>query len=289
MRRHLPGLLLAALASVPAGASSLTIAGLADGEEGRSLDLSGRLSVTDAWMIGAGVGHGESSLDGDKFSGNSLRASSDVQFGAFFAGAAFERWKDSGQLLSTTWRGEFGWMSDAGLSLSALVADRSLDVTYTATVLGQARQRNIAFDGTGLGAEVAWLGEQWTASVRYLDYDYGQSVQRVRNVLDSSSTLRFPRIAQLIGSMATRAASAADQEISASIGRQFAHSSLSGDWQMQRDALTGEKSHSLGLTLGLKFGARAGLDTTVGFTDGGSSGTQPWGGLALTLHTAASD
>lgn len=286
MRRLLPGLLLTAMGWVPAHAASLTIAGLADGEDGQSLNVTGRVSITDAWLVSASAGHGESTLEGDKFSGNSVGAATDVQFGDFFASATFNRWKDSGQLTSTNWRGALGWMSESGLSLSALVADRALDVTYSATLLGQPRQRQVSFDGTGFGAEVAWYGEQWTASASFLDYGYGQSVQRVRNILDATDTIRFPRIAQLVGSMATRAASAADQEVGVSIGRQFARSSLSGDWQMQRDALTGEKSHSLGLTLGLQFGQRVGLDTSVGFTDGAAGGTEPWAGLALTLRGA---
>jgi hypothetical protein len=286
MRTLLPGLLLSAMGSVPVHAASLTIAGLVDGADGQSLNVTGRTSVTDAWLVSASAGHGESTLDGDRFSGNSVGASTDVQLGDFFANATFNRWKDSGQLTATTWRGALGWMSASGLSLSALVADRGLDVTYSATVLGQMRQRKVSFDGTGFGAESAWFGEQWTASASFLDYDYGHSVQRVRNILDASDTIRFPRIAQLVGSMATRAASAADQELGLSIGRQFARSSLSGDWQMQRDALTGEKSHSLGLTLGLEWGRRVGLDASAGFTGGNGSGTEPWGGLALTLRTA---
>jgi hypothetical protein len=285
MIRRMTCALVMALAG-PAAASSLTVSGLIDGEDGTALDLDGRLSITEDWLIGAGIGRGESELAGEKFSGTSLRASTDLQFGAFFAGASAERWKDSGQLRTTTLRGELGWMSASGLALSALLTDRSLDITYAATVLGEPRELAIQFEGTGLGADVSWYGEAWTASLRFVEYDYGRNVQRVRNVINAPDTDRFPRIQGLIETITTRAAAAPDRELSLLLGRQFARSSLTGDLQLQRDALTGEESWSLGLTLGREMGTQFTLDATLGFTDGDSIGTVPWGGLALSLHSA---
>jgi hypothetical protein len=278
-------IIVTAIMAGPAGAASLTMTGLIDGDQGRSVDLHGSLPINESWSIGAGVGHGESSFEADDFSGTSLRASTDVQLGAFFVAASGERWTDSGQLRATTLRGELGWMSAAGLAFSALLADRNLDVTYAATLRGQVRERDISLDGTGLGASVAWFGDEWTASLRYVDYDYGQSVQRVRAVLDGADTVRFPRLSQLLGSMATRAASAADREVGIALARQFTHASVGADLQVERDALTAENTHSLGVTLGLAFNKRIALDTTVGVTDGGASTTEPWASVALTLRT----
>lgn len=201
----------ALLLSAPCAASSLSLAVLLDGEEGRSLDVGGRLDLTQNWSVGAGAGRSELDLDGADFSATSLRASTDVQFGALFAGASVDRWKDSDQLRATTLRGELGWMSESGLVVAGLVTDRSLQIHYSAIVLGEPRAFDVNFQGTGLGGEVAWFGPAWSASVRYLDYSYGRNVARVRAVLQSASTQRFPRVQRLAESVATRAAGAPDR------------------------------------------------------------------------------
>lgn len=285
-------LLAAVAAGVMAGpcaASSVSIAVLLDGDEGRSLDLDGRLDLTPGWSIGAGAGRSELDLGGEQFSGTSLRAGTDVQIGALFAGASAERWKDSDQLRATTLRGELGWMSEAGLVIAALVADRSLKIDYTAIILGQPRQFDVNFQGTGFGGEVAWFGPVWSASLRYLDYSYGNNVARVRAVLQSANTERFPRVQRLAESVATRAAGAPDRELTLALGRQFTRSYLTADWGLQRDALTRENTRSYGLTLGVELGSRLVLDTMAGLSDGAESGSVAWGGLALTLRGAQRD
>jgi hypothetical protein len=284
MRQVLFGLVASVAFATPGAASSLSVAGLVDGEDGRALDLDGRLDLTEQWSVGAGFGHGESDLRDEQFSGRSLRASTDLQFGAFFVGVSAERWKDSGQLRATTLRGEFGWMSDSGLTVTALVTDRALDINYTATVAGQTRDYGIKFQGTGYGADLSYFGTAWSASLRFLDYTYGRNVGRLQAVLASANTERFPRVQRLMESVATRATGAPDRELSLVLGRQFTRSYLMADWQLKRDALTGEETTSAGLTLGVEFGRHLLLDTMVGFSDGGAAGRVPWGGMALTLY-----
>lgn len=287
MRNRLYVSLLAAVMAPAAGAASLTVAGLVDGEEGHVLDLDGRLVLTDHWAVGAGAGHGESSLEGDKFSASSLRLSTDLQFGGLFVSADAERWKDSGQLRSTTLRGEIGWMSASGIAFSALIADRRLDIDYTATILGQTREFQVDLDGTGFGGDLSYLGETWSAGLRYLAYDYGRNVERVRNIRDAAETGRFPRLQRLIASVATRAAGAPDREIALIVARQFPRHYVSSDWQMLRDAVSGDETHTFGLTFGVELGERFVLDTLAGLSDSDSTGSVPWGGLALTLRAAA--
>lgn len=277
---------VAASMALPVQAGSLTLAGLMDDEDGTSIDLSGRFAVTEAWSLGAGVGRSDSGRDGQALSGSNISASTDIAVGAFFAHASADRWKDSGQLRSTALRGELGWMSASGLSLAALVTDRAMCITYATTVLGQERERQMDLDGTGLGAELAYFGEPWTAGVRFLDYDYGPGVARVRAVLDSTDTRRFPRLQRLIGSVATRAIGVPERELALTLGRQFARHALTLDGQQQRDVLTGEKTYSLGLTLGWETSAHWHLDASAGATDGDVTGTVSWIGLALTVAGA---
>lgn len=279
--------ILAGLATTAQGAA-VKVGAVVDAESGRSFDVDGWFEPTPNWTVGAGVGQSRSTLDGERFAGTSLRASTDLALGGFFAGASAERWKDSGDLQSTVLQGELGWMSDSGVAFSALLVDRSLRVDYTFTVLGQARAGRIDFDGTGIGADLSWFGESWSLGARFVDYRYGNSVDRVRAVIASPNTDRFPRLQLLVDSVVTRVASAPDREISAMVGRQFARTSVLGSVQMQRDALTGGDVHGVSMTLGYRATASIEIGTTLGFTDG-ETGTVAWGGLALTLRGGASD
>lgn len=269
-----------------AWAGSLTLGGVVDDDNGRSFDLSGRFAATPAWTLGAGVGHSESEFDGEKFSGNSFTASSDVALGAFFIGASANRWQDSGELRATVLRGELGWMSEAGVAISALLANRTTRVDYTVNFLGQPRQRQIDFEGTGFGGDVSYLGGQWTAGVRLLSYDYGDNVDRVREAMESGDTQRFPVLSRLIGSVATRAAGSPDRELSLLLGREFGKVSVTADVQLLRDALSGDKTRSGGLTVGFKPTPRFSVDVSGGVTDSDVVGNVPWAGLSLTLRSA---
>jgi hypothetical protein len=288
MWRRTCGVLLGAVLTMPAWAGSLTLSGMADTDHGRSIELTGRYAPTESLTLGASLGRssatgGASDVD---FSGTSFGASADLDIDGFFADASADRWQDSGNLRSTVLHGELGWMSQSGVALSALVASRAMRVTYTATLLGQTRERTVDFSGTGFGADFSYYGAVWNAGVRFLDYSYGSSVSRVRQLLESGSTTRFPRLQRLISSMATRAAGAPDREASAVLGRQFPHASLSADLAWERDALTGDKTKSAGLTLGLAPTRRWGVNVSAGLSRSGEAGTVSWAGLALTLRSA---
>src|SRR5688572_1806112 len=88
MRRQLSVFVLAAAMAGPGFGASLTLSGLVDGDDGKALDLDGSLPLTDAWLVGAGIGRSKSSLEGNEFTATSLRASTDVQIGSGFANAA---------------------------------------------------------------------------------------------------------------------------------------------------------------------------------------------------------
>lgn len=276
--------LLAAM-SLPGHAASLSLAGLVDGDDGTIVDIDGTLALTDNWIIGAGAGRGESSADGENFSGTSLRARTDVQSGAWFANADVERWKDSGQLRSNTWRAGVGWLHASGLAASLLVVDRNLDITYTVPQGAGPPERQVRLEGTGIGADLTWFGLAWTGGARYVGYDYGRNVDRIRAIRNAAATGRFPRLQQLIASIATRAAGAPDRELSLFLDRRHGRFHIGADWQQQRDAVTGDVIDSAGVTVGMEFAGRFAVDVMAGGSRDEVAGTVPWGGVALTLRS----
>jgi hypothetical protein len=290
MRRFLAAALAAmTLPGASAIAASVTFATLADTDDGLSYGVSGLFSPTDHWSIGAGVEQSETHVGGADFSGTSLRLSTDLTLGGFMAGASVRRWEDSNQVKSTTVQAELGWMAENGLSLSALVDDRDMRVEYTTTVLGVTRPAHIEFKGTGFGADISWFGTEWNLGARYLDYTYGHSVTRVRAAMTSTSTERFPRVDSLLDSIVTRAVGAPDRQYTATLGRRFEHSSLQGDWVVQRDSLTHSSVRTLSATWGHEITPRLWLDATAGYSDAESDDSTMFGGLSLTLRQAATD
>jgi hypothetical protein len=264
---------------------SLTLSGLFDSDQGRSLDVDARWAPMPAWSLGAGVGKGESGLAGANLSGTSLRASTDLYLGGFDAGVSMSRWKDSSDLKTRSVRAQAGWTFDSGVGVHALLDDRSLDILYTRQPqVGPARQATVRFDGTGYGGEISFSGTRFNASAHYLDYGYGRSMSRVRGVLTATDTTRFPRLQSLVASLVTRAAGAPDREIGVSLGREFSRSSLQGEWLLLRDALSGEQTNSLSLIHSYRLSAHLEMETTLGLSDGAADGTLAFGGLAFKIR-----
>lgn len=164
--------------TVPVQAASVTVGTLFDTDEGMAWRASGTVAPRHNWLIGAGAGRHEMQFNGENYSGTSLAASTRASFGSFFAGAGGQQWKDSGNLESVALHAELGWVSQGGLSLSALFTDRSLRAPFTTTGLdGQVLTHESRSDGQGFGAAVAWTGRGWHIGARFLDYGYRHRYQ----------------------------------------------------------------------------------------------------------------
>jgi len=196
-RMAIAGLCAAGLCAAAAARAegSLTLSGLFDSDQGRSLDADARWAPLPAWSLGAGVGKGKSGVAGADLSGTSLRASTDLYLGGFDAGASLQHWKDSSDLKTRSVRAQAGWTFDSGIGVHALLDDRSLDIVYTRQPqAGPARQATVQFDGKGYGGEISFTGTRINSAAHYIDYGYGRSMTRVRGVLAATDTTRFPRL-----------------------------------------------------------------------------------------------
>lgn len=281
------GLLAAGLSTtaVARAEGSLTLSGLFDSDQGRSLDADVRWSPVPAWSLGAGVGKGESGLAGSDLSGTSLRASTDLYLGGFDTGVSVQSWKDSSDLKTRSLRAQLGWTFDSGIGLHALLDDRSLDILYTRQPqVGPPRRVAVQFDGTGYGAELSFIGTRINAAAHYIDYGYGRSMARVRGVLAAADTTEFPRLQLLVASLVTSAAGAPGREIGFTLGREFARASLQGQWLQLRDALTGEETNNLSLIHSYRISKHLEMDTTLGLSDGAADGALAFGGLAFRIR-----
>lgn len=283
----LGGLCAAALgtAGVARAEGSLTLSALFDSDQGRSLDADVRWSPLPAWSLGAGVGKGESGLEGAGLSGTSLRASTSLYLGGFDAGVSLQGWEDSSDLKTRSLRAQAGWTFGSGVGVHGLLDDRSLDIKYTRQALqGQVREASVQFDGTGYGAELSFTGTRYNAAAHFIDYGYGRSMARVRGVLAATDTTQFPRVQLLVASLVTRTAGGPDRELGFTAGREFSRSSVQGQWLLLRDALTGEQTNILSLIHSYRFNRHLEMDTTLGLSEGAADGTLAYGGLAFRIR-----
>lgn len=279
------GFLLASGASAAAdGTASLTLGSLFDTESGTAYDLDGYWGPTANWGVGLGFGRLDTRLPGADFSGSTWRGSSDVTIGQLNLRAAYRSWEDSSQVSSDASSFEASWFFDSGFSITALVESRSLTTTYQITApLGRTRNARLDLDADGFGVELGWLGDRWDGTLRYVDYSYGATLDRVRNTLRSPTTVRFPQIQALVDTVLTRNVAPIDQEFVAGIGRRFDRASLRAEWFVQRDALTAANIQSLSLRYGYRLTDHVELAGTAGFLDASGS-SLGFGGLALTLR-----
>ncbi len=160
-------------------------------------------------------------------------------------------------------------------------------VTYTSTLLGQTREHEIDYSGTGFGADLSTMASSGLRACAF-----STTTMATRWIVRAPCSIpaipaRFPAgCSSLFGSMATQAAGAPDREASAVLGWQFTHWSLTADVQWQRDALTADKTKGAGPHAGADTGQTLRHQYWCWRQRGGDAGTVPWVSLALTLHSA---
>jgi hypothetical protein len=264
---------------------SLTIDAIADSDSGSGFDADFYFAPNEHWGIGAGAGKSDAQTGGTSFSGHTLRLNTDLTLGPVNISLGTQQWQDTTHLNSRSTLGQVSWMADNGLSLAALIDDRNLEIKYQRRLLQNQRlPAQVTIAGTGFGGDLGYFGANWSSGIRYMAYNYGSSLDRVRAIALLPTTTEFPVIQALANSVLSRAAGMPDSEITVHAGRTFKHSSLSGEWLWQRDAITQSDINTVALRHERKFTPHLELSTTLGFSRGGSQDTVGFGELALTIR-----
>ena len=239
-----------------------------DDADGTGFDVAARLRPVEWLSLSLGGGQSSTSADATDFEGTAVHGGVDLQRGRFGAGLHASQWDDSDQFRSRTLGGELSWTFAESVELAVLLEDRALEIDYATTgPLGRVLQQSQQFDGTGLGARLAWYGEAWSVAAGGKSYDYDDTLERVIAISRSPNTARLPRIASLVNSVMTRTVGAIDYQATLTVDRAFARAGVGADLTVSRDALTRVDSTSYGLHGRYDLTTHWGVDASVGLTD----------------------
>ncbi|MCU0759610.1 MAG: hypothetical protein MUF07_10525 [Steroidobacteraceae bacterium] len=269
-----PAALLAALSlsAVPVGFAApgveVQVAGYVDDADGSSFDVAARLRPVDWLSLSIGGGQSSVSLVASDFQGRSVRGGVDLRRGRFGAGLRASSWEDSDQFSSDILEAELSWTFADTLDVALRLEDRRLEVDYaTVGAFGRVLPQTARFDGTGVGARLAWYGREWSAWIDGTSYDYDARLERLVAASRAPSTRAFPQLAVLINSVLTRTAGAIDYQASVGVERSFARAWVGVDLLRSRDSVSGADSTSLGLSFRYDLSARWGVDAQLGTID----------------------
>lgn len=266
-----PAALLAALSlpvAVAAPGFEVQFAGYVDDADGTSFDVAAQLRPADWLSLSIGGGQSSVALVASDFEGRSVRGGVDLRRGRFGAGLHASSWDDSDQFSSEILDAELSWVFADSLELALQFEDRALEVDYvTVGPFGRPLPQTAEFDGTGVGARVAWYGREWTAWVDGMSYDYDERLERLVAASRAPSTRALPRLAALVNSVLTRTAGAIDYQASVGVERAFARAGLGADVLVSSDVVSGADSTSLSLTFRYDLTTRWGINGQLGTID----------------------
>jgi len=276
-------LLVAASASADAAGVDVALGALAGGGGSNSYTASASLTAGPHWTLGAGAGSSRAAGPAGSLSGTQWDVSADVHASWIGLEARYAQWDDSGNFGAETPAATLYLQRDA-LRFEALGEWPRYRIDYQLTLLGRTLDRSYSFSASGYGAGLSWNGEHWQAYVRGLDYRYGDQIDRLAAIVQSPDLAHFPRLAALLGSVATLTQGALDYQYGAGLGASYGRYGPHFDWQHVRDAIGGVNADSY--TLGLRFALseRCDLDLGGGVTRSAVTGDQGFGSLTLGIH-----
>lgn len=312
MTRHMGmaiivGLLGASAVACAEPRFSATFSGLADNENGRSLDVDTTLAARNWLTLGAGLGSTSSRTASGSLDGTSVRLCADVHSERFGVRGYYRNWSANGMDSETF--GVRPYFTYANLTLSIIGESRGLDVDYV-TDASNPQRATAHYSGTGLGAGASYRWSYWNVYAEGVAYHYGALPRYVATAPAQTGNSSVPtpltgmglptlpgpaggvgsglvqalgyRVPALAGSYVTLKEGVFDHVLSAGVERGFARASLRIDWTGAKDAVLETDFNSFSASYRYMFTPRLTAGVTLGATES-RYGSVNFGGLAFGL------
>lgn len=261
----------------------LSLSALRDSNGGDNVDLSATLAPGAHWSLSFGGGSSRASDVATSPKGNGLHGGIDLHGDAFGAQAGFSNWNDSDDFehrspsLTTYWRRN-------GFRAELSGEWPSFQVDYQVRVLTVPVTRRFEFSGTGFGAGVEYYGMHWGGYLRGMSYGYGGDIDRLRAAAQSPNLLSFPRLAALVGSMATLTRGALDSQLATGVEYSFTRMTLHADLMQVKDAITSANADSWSIGALVMLNGRFSIDVGGGVSGGDGYENTGFGTITLGAH-----
>jgi hypothetical protein len=281
-----------------------TFSGLADDENGRSVDIDTTLAVRNWMTLGAGLGSTSSRTASGSLDGTSIRLSADVHSERFGVRGYYRNWNANG--MDTGVLGVRPYFTHDNLTISVIGESRGLDVDYV-TDASNPQRATAHFSGTGWGAGASYRWSHWNVYAEGVAYHYGTlsryvatSPAQIGNPSPTPLTgVGLPtlpgsagevgsglvqalgyRVPALAGSYVTLNQGVFDRVLSAGVERGSARASLRLDWTGVKDAVLETGLNSFSASYRYVFTPRLAAGVTLGVTES-RYGSVTFGGLAF--------
>lgn len=299
------GLLCASAVACAEPKFNAAFSGLADDENGRSLDIDTTLAASDWLTLGAGLGSTSSRTASGTLDGTSVRLCADVHSERFGVRGYYRKWNANG--MDTGMLGVRPYFTHDNLTLSVIGESRGLDVDYV-TDTSNPQRATAHFSGFGWGAGASYRWSHWNVYAEGVAYQYGTLSRYVATspVQTGNSSVPTPlkgvglptlpspggdvgsglvqalgyRVPALAGSYVTLNQGVFDHVVGAGVERGFARASLRLDWTGVKDAVLETDLNSFSASYRYVFTPRLTAGVTLGVTES-RYGSVDFGGLAF--------
>lgn len=282
-----------------------TFSGLADDENGRTLDFDTTLAARDWLTVGAGLGSTSSRTASGSLDGTSVRLYVDTHSEKSGLRAYYRNWNANG--MDTGTLGVRPYFTHDNLSLCIIGEFRGFDLDYIADPSNPQRA-TAHFSGTGWGAGASYRWSHWYVSAEGVAYHYGTLSRYVETSPAQAGNSSAPlpltgadvptlpgpaggvgsglvqalsyRVPPLAGSYVTLNEGVFDHVISGGLERGFARAALRLDWTGVKDAVLQTDRNSFSASYRYMFTPRLTAGVTLGVTESRYSSVN-FGGLAF--------
>lgn len=277
-----------------------SLGGVADNEQGRSLDADATVSTGSWWGLGGGGGVTRSPSALGMLSGASERALAEAQYESVDLRAYYHHWEAS-PFENQTVGARSSW-THSGLTLSGIAEWRSLSVGYS-DPNAEGAEREARFSGTGFGGGLKYAGAHWSAGVDAIWYSFHSLSRYVSTqtailgtptgpallpILSSSVSRIAPSLTSavlgaapsLTSSVVTLNQSALQHLVTADVSRDFGAASVHLDWSNARDAVLQTTINSYSVSYRQTFSEHWNAALTLGTNDS-AYGNSTFGGASV--------
>jgi hypothetical protein len=261
---------------------SATFSATTDDASGHSFDVDFSLSPNEHVTLNAGAGQSTGSDKTADLRGTLLNAGASFHGDRGGVSLDYDRFDDSSNYHSAI-LGARAWISAGDFEFALLARQRDMGVDLTLELALRTVRREVDFAAAGVGAQVTWTGDKYSAYAMALKYDYDDDFDNFIALINSPQLAQRPIIEGLVGSFITQARGAIDRQAGAGVERAFGRHSLALDVASVHDAMLDSSSVSAALTWRFTQSAHVDWSVSGGMVDSDAYGQIGFLGMALGL------
>jgi hypothetical protein len=261
---------------------SATFSATTDDASGHSFDVDFSLSPNEHVTLNAGAGQSTGSDETADLRGTLLNAGASFHGDRGGVSLDYDRFDDSSNYHSAI-LGARAWISAGDFEFALLARQRDMGVDLTLELALRTVRREVDFAAAGVGAQVTWTGDKYSAYAMALKYDYDDDFDNFIELINSPQLAQRPIIEGLVGSFITQARGAIDRQAGAGVERAFGRHSLALDVASVHDAMLDSSSVSAALTWRFTQSAHVDWSVSGGMVDSDAYGQIGFLGMALGL------